>query len=176
MRRTYLSIILFTLFILPTTAQRFIDASNINLSGGYNFEKNYIITAGFEKYFGADNSLRVNAQYFNYEDKIESLSTKIDINNILADASLNHYFSVYKRLFFSIGAGGTAGYQFFSFDKPDYVEKTEDNRFVYGFNGVAQLELNFSTISLFTEYKANYLFNSRENFYNNVSLGIKKYF
>jgi len=157
-------------------AQRYANTQNINFDGGYNFKKGYTLGIGFEKYLGASNSFRINAQYFNTDDEIESLLTKIDINNILADASINHYISIHKRLFFSIGAGGTAGYQFFKFDKPDYVEKTENNRFVYGFNGVSQLEFNISSISLFLEYKGTYLFNSRDKYYQTASLGIKKYF
>jgi len=171
-----LIIIVFASISMGVFAQRYSGAKNINLSGGYNFENGYIISAGFEKYFGYTHSLRINAQYFKSKDEIESLSTKIDINNILADATFNYYLPLYKKLFFSIGAGGTGGYQFFTFDKPDYVEKTEDNRFVYGFNGVGQIELNISSVSIFTEYKATYLFNSREKFNHYVAFGLKKYF
>jgi len=174
--RKLLLLLIFAAISLGSYAQRYANAKNINISGGYNFKDGYAVGAGFEKYLGATNSLRVNAQYFKTDDEIKSLSTTIDINNVLADISINQYISIYKRLFFSIGAGGTAGYQFFKFDKPDYVEKTENNRFVYGLNGVGQIEYNFGGISLFCEYKGTLLFNSKDRFYQTASLGIKKYF
>lgn len=160
---------------LNSFAQRYENVSNLNIAGGYNFEEGYNATANYEKFLGSKYSLELGLEYFKSKDEIKNLLTKIDINNVLANGSINTYIAITSKIHFRIGAGATAGYQYFTFDKPDYVKKTEDNRLVFGLIVPAQLEFNLGSVSIFTQYKPSYLLNARQGYNGYVSIGLKYY-
>lgn len=177
-------VILLAAFLLITSsgvvnAQRFVDASNINISGGYLISNGFNASLEYEKMFTDNrNSLFTGVEFSTVN---ESLTTypeyKISIKNYLFNIGYRRYFdfSGNGKLFPFLGGGLFCGKE--DIDRNEtpssvYIGRKE---ILYGAKAMTGIEYDLTVCSLFGGFSFNYEINNKD-YKTSIFAGAKLYF
>jgi len=166
----------FLLFSLSISAQRYIDAQNINVSGLIH-KNGFGGIVGYEKLFGSNwNSYFVEVEFWNRSEKLRVKDEKAKLLNFNLNAGYRRYF-VFKNTSPFISVGLFGGYEVFTNkdSMPETVYFDRKNDIQYGGFGDIGLEYFTNSFSIFGSVRSRYEIRNTE-FIHSFSAGLKFYF
>ena len=154
-------ILLIFIVLQNSTAQRYDNARNLNLSLG-TVNSGFLIGAGYENFFGRANSLQLDIDYSLKQLEVINSDKKASISNIIMSASFRQYLDL-GSVFPYIGVGFFGGNETLSRDnvKPTVVITREDG-FIYGVHPEVGMEINLNFIYASVSFAPRYDFRHDE--------------
>jgi hypothetical protein len=171
------TILLFILTTCSLSAQRYLDAKNINVSGVL-LKNGFGANVGFERLFGRNlNSYMVEVNYTNISEKLRVKDEKAKLTDLHFLIGYRRYFNLIDNFSANIGAGGLVGYEIFTNKNsmPETVIFERKDGFQYGFLGDVGIEYYFDYFTIFGTVRPKYEFRNSE-FTTSFLLGFKIYF
>lgn len=159
-------------------AQRLIGVKGAFIHGGYTTNNALNIEAGFEKFFGLNNSNSFNfsVNYSSRKADFNKLEQDIKLTDITVNAGARKYFNNFGYFLPYIGADLFCGYGIINKnDISDTMLLSRDNSILYGVRSSIGGEYLFDVFSVYINVSPQYELKYKE-FSTSFNLGLKYFF
>ncbi|MDH6311073.1 hypothetical protein M2451_003883 [Dysgonomonas sp. PFB1-18] len=159
-------------------AQRYIGIKSMSVQGGYSSNEALNIEAGFEKFFGVNNSksFSVAVNYSMRDATLDKVERDIKLNDITLNLGGRKYFNGIVDFYPYIGVDLFCGYSILKTkDISETIILSRDDSILYGARANVGCEYLFSIVSVYVNVSPQYEVKFKE-FSINGNIGLKYFF